>query len=113
MYEPSQRDGLLALGLGAIASARHFYRKKQLRPFQASVIVAWPAIGVAIMQTVINWSTPHTLEVLRASDGDAEAAKAREASSVLRERLRHLAAQQGQQDDQLGEGQGSSSSSRV
>ncbi len=35
MWEPSTRDGLLLTGVAAALSARYFYQRKWLRPFQA------------------------------------------------------------------------------
>lgn len=82
----AQRDALLAVGVGAVFSARYFFKQRQLWPFrvcsqhavpnhkqlvdgrtahvwnsaavQISVIVAWPTLGVAVMHTVINNSMP-------------------------------------------------------
>ncbi|KAF5838833.1 hypothetical protein DUNSADRAFT_2091 [Dunaliella salina] len=52
------RNALLGIGIGAVLSARYFKQKLMLRPFQASVITAWPSLGVAVMQTVIANSSP-------------------------------------------------------
>lgn len=46
------RDVLLVVGIGAAWSARHFYRRRMLRPFQFSTLLAWPALGVSLMQTI-------------------------------------------------------------
>uniref|UniRef100_A0A7R9VV54 Uncharacterized protein n=1 Tax=Chlamydomonas euryale TaxID=1486919 RepID=A0A7R9VV54_9CHLO len=89
-YEFSKRDALAVTGVASVLSARHFYRAKQLWPFRLSVILAWPTIGVAIMETVINNNTQRNVTMLSAQQPEG-VEQAREANAAFVARMRHNA----------------------
>uniref|UniRef100_A0A7S3VNW8 Uncharacterized protein n=1 Tax=Dunaliella tertiolecta TaxID=3047 RepID=A0A7S3VNW8_DUNTE len=78
------RNALLGVGIGAVLSARYFKKKLMLRPFQASVITAWPSLGVAVMQTVIANSSPVEVREPSGSATDVQ-------DTELAQRLRKVA----------------------
>ncbi|EFJ51456.1 hypothetical protein VOLCADRAFT_116448 [Volvox carteri f. nagariensis] len=54
----SQRDIKLGIGLVAAAASRYYFNKRQLWPWRISTLIAWPALGLAVMDTVISYQAP-------------------------------------------------------
>lgn len=49
----AERNVKLAVGVVATAASRYYFNKRQLWPWRISTLVAWPALGLGIMDIVI------------------------------------------------------------
>lgn len=56
--ELTERDVKLGVGIVAAAASRHYFKQRKLWPWRISTLVAWPALGLAVMDTVIGWAEP-------------------------------------------------------
>ncbi|KAG2498491.1 hypothetical protein HYH03_003743 [Edaphochlamys debaryana] len=65
---PAVTAAKLAVGAVAAAASRHYFKKRQLWAWRISTLVAWPALGLGIMDLAIGWQAPKQAIVKKVED---------------------------------------------